>query len=129
MGSHELHIDKLNDKIDRLTKELAAKEGDLSRLIRFRDGKETGGDVIEWLDGIIDEDFRRRDAELAEARRVLELAVGIPDNTIQIMRQEGLKIDDIKEPMQKLAFTIHTETCEVARQAEVVLDKIDGKVE
>ena len=67
---------------------------------------------------------RRNAALLRECRGVLGLAAGVPDNTIQIMRQEGLKIEDIKDPMQKLAFTIHSEACEVAGQAENLLERI-----
>jgi acyl CoA:acetate/3-ketoacid CoA transferase len=80
----------------------------------------------EW---VVDETIcpvaaRRNAALLRECRDVLGLAAGVPDNTIQIMRQEGLKIEDIEDPMQKLAFTIHSEACEVAGQAENLLERI-----
>jgi hypothetical protein len=40
-----------------------------------------------------------------------------------IMRKHGLVIDNLDDPMQKLAFTLYTELVEISLQAEQALSQ------
>ena len=45
-------------------------------------------------------------------------------NGIEIMRKNKLKIDNLDDPMQKLAFTFYTDLCEIDREAQYVLEGV-----
>lgn len=57
--------------------------------------------------------------QLAEA---LGKCAAKPNAMQEIMRKHNLKIDDLADPMQKLAFTFYTELCESAHEAQAILD-------
>jgi hypothetical protein len=40
---------------------------------------------------------------------------------VDLMRRNNLKIDDLEDPMQKLAFTFFTEIGEMSHKAEVII--------
>ena len=63
-------------------------------------------------------------ALFAENERLRKLAAQVasqPEEMQAIMRQEGLKIDNFDNPMQKLAFTFYSVLCELANKAECKL--------
>jgi hypothetical protein len=51
---------------------------------------------------------------------LIELAKGAAPKAREIMRKHDLSIDDLDDPMQKLAFTFYTDLCEVGDAAEAV---------
>jgi hypothetical protein len=46
---------------------------------------------------------------------------------LDLMRRNSLKIDDLKDPMQKLAFTFFSEIGELSHKADVVLEEAEGE--
>ena len=56
--------------------------------------------------------------ELEEAREALDFTEQAPGRIQEIMRSNGLVIDDLGDAHQKLAFTVYTELCECASQCE-----------
>ena len=42
---------------------------------------------------------------------------------VDLMRRNNLKIDDLEDPMQKLAFTFFSEIGEMSHEAEVIIDE------
>jgi len=62
----------------------------------------------------IEELERERD----EARKALDFTEQAPGRIQEIMRSNGLVIDDLGDAHQKLAFTVYTELCECASQCE-----------
>ena len=60
----------------------------------------------------------RAGRELNEARKALDFTEQAPGRIQEIMRSNGLVIDDLGDAHQKLAFTVYTELCECASQCE-----------
>jgi len=57
---------------------------------------------------------------------LIELALWIQQfqpNAIRIMRENGLKIDDLNDPMQKLAFTFYSNLCEIEQKARQLFEE------
>lgn len=48
------------------------------------------------------------------------------EQMLSIMRENNLKIDDLDDPMQKLAFTFYTEICDSALCAENLIHRAEG---
>lgn len=44
-------------------------------------------------------------------------------NAIKIMRKHGLKIDNLEDQMQKLAFTFYTDLCEIEQKARRLFEE------
>lgn len=49
-----------------------------------------------------------------------------PGEAQRIMRENGLVIDDLDDPMQKLAFTFYSDLAELASKAEAALARFDA---
>ena len=60
----------------------------------------------------------RAERERDEAREALDFTEQAPGRIQEIMRSNGLVIDDLGDAHQKLAFTVYTELCECASQCE-----------
>ena len=60
----------------------------------------------------------KAERELEEAREALDFTEQAPGRIQEIMRSNGLVIDDLGDAHQKLAFTVYTELCECASQCE-----------
>jgi hypothetical protein len=50
-----------------------------------------------------------------------------PARAQELMRQNGLKIDDLDDPMQKLAFTFYSMLVEAAHRAETIIESVQGE--
>ena len=57
-------------------------------------------------------------------KAVLEFAAEQPEDARTIMRRNGFILDNLKEPWQKLAFTLYSMLVEVAVKAEAILEEI-----
>ena len=60
----------------------------------------------------------KAERERDEAREALDFTEQAPGRIQEIMRSNGLVIDDLGDAHQKLAFTVYTELCECASQCE-----------
>lgn len=73
---------------------------------------------------------RRQNAALWErleaAEGLLQRATDVPQAMQQIMKDNGLAIDDLGDPMQKLAFTFYTELVQQAELARRLLEVSGG---
>ena len=56
---------------------------------------------------------------------VLRKSIARPAIMLEIMRKYDLKIDNLDDPMQKLALTFYTELCQQASDAEAALSAPD----
>ena len=70
----------------------------------------------EWED--LELRAERAERERDEARKALDFTEQAPGRIQEIMRSNGLVIDDLGDAHQKLAFTVYTELCECASQCE-----------
>lgn len=67
-------------------------------------------------------------SERERAQPFIDLVKGISlkhQEMVDLMRRNKLKIDDLKDPMQKLAFTFFTEIGEMSHKADVVLKEYE----
>ena len=83
-----------------------------------------------WERGVTPDLYRRMGDVLAQHAEMFAEAVATseaPTRMQAIMRREGLKLDDLNDPMQKLAFTFYTELCERASKADELLSRIRGE--
>lgn len=62
------------------------------------------------------------------AYRLLEDLTEAPFRMQDIMRQHNLCLNDLDDPMQKLAFTLYTELVEHSQRAEWILGDDDGDI-
>lgn len=62
-----------------------------------------------------------------KAEAALEKAVEMPANCRRIMAEQGLIIDDLNDPIKKLAFTFYSEIVELANLAQACLAPEDSK--
>ena len=60
----------------------------------------------------------QREPTYKELADFAKWAQQVQKNAIAIMRKNNLKIDDLNDPMQKLAFTFYSDLCEIAHKAE-----------
>lgn len=66
---------------------------------------------------------------IAASPDLLEVAEAIPAALTEmqdIMRRHGFKIDNLEDPMQKLAFTLYTALCELDNKAQPAIAKARG---
>lgn len=61
--------------------------------------------------------------EVGQLRAVLEAVANAPSVVQEMMRRNGLKIDNLDEPMQKLAFSLYTDLVSLAAVAQAALDE------
>jgi len=57
---------------------------------------------------------------------LIELAIWVQQfqpNAIRIMRENGLKLDNLNDPMQKLAFTFYSDLCEIEQKARQLFEE------
>lgn len=58
--------------------------------------------------------------ELVEFARY---AQSLQPMAVEIMRKHGLKIDDLSDPMQKLAFTFYTDLCDIENRVRQMFEE------
>lgn len=55
----------------------------------------------------------------------LKNVVQSPKRMVKVMRENDLKVCDLGDPMEKLAFTMYCELCSLAQRAEVLLEEME----
>jgi hypothetical protein len=59
-------------------------------------------------------------------REALEKSLIKPETMQNVMRENNIAINDLKDPMQKLAFTLYTELVELKDIAQAALKQTEG---
>ena len=101
-------LDQTNNTIAHLQARLAEVERECTEAIIKKNAAVDRADTLQ--------------REHAELKGALGKAVTKPKEMQDLMRKHGLKIDNLDDSMQKLAFTFYTELCELSREAENVLE-------
>ncbi len=60
---------------------------------------------------------------LPDLLRVARMAADKQPQALEIMRKNDIVLDDFKDPMQKFAFTIYTDLCELHHATKPLLEK------
>ena len=92
--------------------------------IVYRDGgEERDDDIHEALKGIRSRPVgsEAREKVLEQFVKKVELKHG---EMVDLMRRNKMKIDNLKDPMQKLAFTFFSEIGEMSHEAETILAEL-----
>ena len=89
------------------------------------------GDEPDFPYGTVPEDEARANARLIAAAPEMydemNRAFLQPARAQELMRQNDLKIDDLDDPMQKLAFTFYSMLVEAAHRAETIIESVQGE--
>ena len=56
----------------------------------------------------------------------IKMVSGKQQEMIKIMERNNLVLDNLNEPMQKLAFTFYSEIAEMSHNADILLEEISG---
>jgi hypothetical protein len=59
-----------------------------------------------------------------ELVRFARWAQSLQPNALRIMQENGLVIDNLDDPMQKLAFTFYTDLCEIELKVRQLFDEV-----
>lgn len=105
-----MYLDTLDAEIALLRKQLADAKMLLSRSM-----------YVAALSGLQAErkGYLRAKTDYAP---LLEAAVARPQQVVAYMKANGLKIDNLDDPMQKLALSIYTDLLELASQCEQAIE-------
>ena len=74
-----------------------------------------------------DKDEEYTQDEIAELVAIASHIQSRPEEMQGIMRREGLKIGNLDDPMQKLAFTLYTELCSLDSLVKDFFEKHDER--
>jgi hypothetical protein len=98
---------------DALQAELAQARADARRLTQERDDERRAANGLNA-------DVTALGTQVQRLRDFIAPLIEKPKEMQALMRKHGLKIDDLDNPMQKLAFTLYTELCEIAHNADAL---------